>query len=43
MSVNIYISNSEISNEEKAKLCEVNLEGKPKFDFHGNTLLNKTN
>ena len=42
MSINIHISNSEILNEEKAKLFEVNLEDRLKFDFHVNTLLNKT-
>ena len=39
--VDIYISNSEILNEERVKLLGVNLEGRLNFDFHVNTLLKK--
>ena len=41
MPVSIHISNSDISDEEKAKLFEVNLEGRLNFNFHVNKLLNK--
>ena len=39
--VDIYISNTEILNEERIKLLGVNLEGRLNFDFHVNTLLKK--
>ena len=39
--VDIHISNTEILNDEKVKLLGVNLEGRFKFDFHVNTLLEK--
>ena len=39
--VDIHISNTEILNEERAKLLGVNLEGRLNFDFHVNTLLKK--
>ena len=41
MPVSIHIFYSGISNEEKAKLFKVNLEGRLKFNFHVNKLLNK--
>ena len=37
-SIDIRISNTEIANEEKAKLLGVNLEGRLNFGFHGNRI-----
>ena len=37
-SIDIRISNTEIRNEEKAKLLGVNLEGRLNFGFHGNRI-----
>ena len=39
--LDIYISNTEILNEEKVKLLGANLEGRLNFDVHVNTLLKK--
>ena len=36
--VDIYISNTEILNEERVQLLGVNLEGRLNFDFQVNTL-----
>ena len=37
-SIDICISNTEIVNEEKAKLLGVNLKGRLNFGFHGNRI-----
>ena len=39
--VDIHISNTEILNEERAKLLGVNLESRLNFDFHVNKILKK--
>ena len=41
--VDIRITNTKISNVERVKLLGVNFEGRLNFDYHVNTLLNKTN
>ena len=40
---NIAICNSNVSNEQKVKLLRINLETRLNFDYHVNTLLNKSN
>ena len=41
--VNIRITNTKISNVERAKLLGVNFEGTLYFDYHVNTLFKKAN
>ena len=41
--VDIRITNTKISNVERAKLLGVNIEGRLNFDYHVNTLIKKSN
>ena len=41
MAIDIHISSTVILNEAKVKLLGLNLEGRPNFEFHVNTLLKK--